>query len=105
MLNAMNSCKDAQIVMRKTRFLEEFLNDDELRDMNKTPEKYEGPCAAFTIPKIEVRNFAASKIDSLISDKPVRPDEFWTDQQWTDLREKVRTEIKRFEKRSDLPDR
>ena len=36
-------------------------------------------------------------IDSLLSKKTARPDEYWTDQQWAALREKVAVEIKQFE--------
>ena len=89
---------DRQLKQR-VRFLAQFLEDDELRDKGKTSQKYEGPCAVFTIPKIEVRNFVASKIDSLISKKSARPDEFWSEQQWATLRKKVATEVKRFEQK------
>ena len=98
MMNPMNySYVGKQQLKQRVKLLSQFLQDDELRDTQKTPKKYSGPCAAFTIPKIEVRNFVAGKIDSLLSKKTARPDEYWTDQQWAALREKVAVEIKQFE--------
>ena len=98
MMNRMNySYVGKQQLMQRVKLLSQFLQDNELRDMQKSLQKYSGPCAAFTIPKIEVRNFVAGKIDSLLSKKTARPDEYWTEQQWTTLREKVALEIKQFE--------
>ena len=98
MMNPMNySYVGKQQLKQRVKLLSQFLQDNELRDKQKTQQKYSGPCAAFTFPKIEVRNFVASKIDSLLSKKPARPDEFWTEQQWATLREKVAMEIKQFE--------
>ena len=98
MMEPMNySYVGKQQLKRRVKLLSQFLQDNELRDKQKTPQKYSGPCAAFTIPKIEVRNFVARKIDSLLSEQPARPDEFWTEQQWATLREKVAMEIEQFE--------
>ena len=98
MMNPMNySYVGKQQLKQRVKLLSQFLQDNELRDKQKTQQKYSGPCAAFTFPKIEVRNFVAGKIDSLLSKKPARPDEFWTEQQWATLREKVAMEIKQFE--------
>lgn len=98
MMNPMNySYIGKQQLKQRVKLLSQFLVDDELRDTQKSPRKYGGPCAAFTIPKIEVRNFAAGKIDSLLSKKQARPDEYWTKQQWAALRAKAALEIKQFE--------
>jgi hypothetical protein len=79
---------------RRILFLTAFLDDGTVRDKELNRRKYEGPCAAFTIPRIEVRDFAAMKIASLL-DLDDRPTEFWTKDQWTRLRSKVKTELNR----------
>jgi hypothetical protein len=53
---------------------------------------FDGPCAAFTIQTIEVRDFAAMQIASFLGFDD-RPTEFWTKDQWAQLRSKVHTEL------------
>ena len=77
---------------RRLACLVAFLDDRELRDDSKDKEKWDGPCAAFTFPKIEVRNFAAMQIASILK-LGAHPDEFWTARQWNELRKRVRTEL------------
>jgi len=79
---------------RRLAFLAAFLDDETVRDMANAPEKYEGPCAAFTIPRIEVRDFAAQHIASILGFDDA-PDEFWTPAEWRGLREKVRAGLSR----------
>ncbi|QDU42363.1 hypothetical protein Mal52_08190 [Symmachiella dynata] len=83
---------------RRLAFLASFLDDTEIRDPSIDAAKYEGPCAAFTFGKITVRDFAAMKIASVL-DLEERPDEFWTQDQWSQLRQRVRTALNR----EDLP--
>lgn len=74
-------------------FLASFLDDDALRDQSKNATKYDGPCAAFTFPKIEVRNFAAMQAASIL-ELEEEPDEHWDSHKWQQLRAKVRARIK-----------
>ena len=80
--------------------LEAFLEDKTVRDPSVKASRYDGPCAAFTFGKIEVRNFVAMKIASLL-DYDDRPTEFWKKAQWKALREKVRAGLAK-EKLPDL---
>src|SRR5258708_7942798 len=66
---------------RRLAILAAFLDDLSQRNMSTEPEKYEGPCAAFTFPEIEVRNFAAMQIASILETED-EPDKFWTAAQW-----------------------
>ena len=61
---------------RRLAFAAAFLEDESVRVMDGERGKFEGPCAAFTIPKIAVRDFAAMKIASIFR-MSERPDEFW----------------------------
>ncbi len=73
---------------RRLAFLAAFLTDKSVRKIGRVEGKFDGPCAAFTIPKIAVRDFAAMKIASILG-LPESPDEFWTSAQWKELRQKV----------------
>lgn len=73
-------------------FLASFLDDDGVRDQSKNAPKYDGPCAAFTFPKIEVRNFAAMQAASIL-ELEEEPDEHWDSRKWHQLRGKVRTRL------------
>jgi hypothetical protein len=77
---------------RRLAFLAALLDDPALRDNSISPKKFDGPCAAFTIPKITVRDFAAEKIASMVG-LTEHPDEFWTPAQWEELHKKVRAKI------------
>jgi len=80
---------------RRLAFLAAFLDDDALRQTNQT-----GPYAAFKIPKMTVRDFVAMQVASILDLKD-RPDEFWSAEQWTQLRETVKKALK-SEKLPDL---
>jgi hypothetical protein len=73
-------------------FLAAFLDDKEVRKKSGKGDKFDGPCAAFTIPKITVRDFAAMTIAAIL-DFEEEPDEFWTAGQWRKLRAKVRKKL------------
>ncbi len=75
---------------RRLAFLAGFLEDETVREIPKNEEhsKFSGPCAAFKIKRIAVRDFAADKIACILS-LSNHADEFWTAAQWTALREKV----------------
>jgi hypothetical protein len=81
----------------RLRLWAKFLDDDTLREMKASEEfggKFAGPCAAFTYPKIEVRDFAALQIGyTLGMDIPLRLD--WTPADWAILRNDVKTALRR----------
>jgi hypothetical protein len=77
---------------RRLAFLAAFLGDKVIRDVSVGPGRFEGPCAAFTIPRIAVRDFAAMEIASILKFKE-EPDEFWDAKQWANLRLKVRRSL------------
>jgi hypothetical protein len=80
---------------RRLAFLAAFLDDETLRDDRRNAKKYEGPCAAFTFPKITVRDFAAMQIASILKIDPLdSPDATWTKEQWAGLRLKVIERLK-----------
>jgi hypothetical protein len=78
---------------RRLAFLAAFLDDSTVRDPSVNAARYSGPCAAFTFGKIEVRDFAAMKIASMLHFQ-VRATEFWTADQWTRLRREVRAALR-----------
>jgi len=47
-------------------FLASFLEDKEMRDVSADKEKFSGPCAAFTIKKLRVCDFATIQLASLL---------------------------------------
>ena len=79
---------------RRLAFLAAFLDDETERVQPQRSEqsKFAGPCAAFTIPKTAVRDFAALQI-AFILGLPDRPNELWTTDQWSELRRKVRLRL------------
>lgn len=80
---------------RRLAFLAAFLDDETLRDDRRNAKKYEGPCAAFTFPKITVRDFAAMQIASILKIDPLDPpDATWTKEQWAGLRVKVKERLR-----------
>lgn len=94
MMNPLNhSATEGRNRGRRLAFLSAFLDDAAGRDLAADPEKYGGPCAAFTFPKIEVRNFAAMKIACLLGLCEATPDEFWDAEQWERLRAVVRDKL------------
>ncbi len=91
MMNVMDqSCTRETNVDRWLVFLAAFLDDAIVRE--SVGKKYEGPCAAFWFPTIQVRDFAAMQIAWLLGFDE-RPNEFWTEDDWTQLRNKVRTAL------------
>jgi hypothetical protein len=79
---------------RRLAFLAAFMDDQTSREIPKDEEqsKYSGPCAAFTINRITVRDFVAEQIACILN-FPETPDEFWTPTQWVALREKVKHKL------------
>jgi len=84
---------------RRLAFLATFLDDKNLRVIGKEEGKFGGPCAAFTIPKITVGDFAAGQLASMLG-LADRPDEFWTPAQW----EKLQRDVRRKLSEEALPD-
>ena len=80
-------------------YLAEFIDDKEVRDKQKNPKRFEGPCAGFTFQKLAVRDFVAMKLGSILLKMKERPDARWTEAQWRELRESVKSKLTEF----DLP--
>jgi hypothetical protein len=77
---------------RRLAFLAAFLDDEEVRV--RKGAKFSGPCAAFKFDRIEVRNFAAMTIASILKVRP-RPDQIWDGAKWTAYRDEIRDSLKR----------
>ena len=79
---------------RRLAFLAAFLDDTTLRDDEINAKKFDGPCAAFTFPKITVRDFSAMQIASILDISPLdSPDSTWTAKRWEELRSKVKARL------------
>lgn len=79
---------------RRLAFLAAFLDDTTLRDDQVNAKKFDGPCAAFTFPKITVRDFSAMQIASILDISPLdSPDSTWTAKRWEELRSKVKARL------------
>lgn len=76
---------------QRIRFLSAMLRDPSVRAIPEDRGKFEGPCAAMTLPVITVRDFAAMQLASVLGLLPPDgyPDELWTAAQWTALRVRV----------------
>jgi hypothetical protein len=85
---------------RRIAFLAAFLDDAEVRRLPPRGTgfpgdwrgKFSGPCAAFTFPEIEVRNYAAMEL-ACVLDLCDSPEPKWTAAQWTALRAKVKARL------------
>jgi hypothetical protein len=75
-------------------FLACFLDDATVRDLHADRYRYRGTPAAFTIPRLEVRNLAAMRIADVL-DLPLEVDASWTPEQWADFRAQVRKALPR----------
>ncbi|HEY3354338.1 MAG TPA: hypothetical protein VGQ83_13885, partial [Polyangia bacterium] len=53
------------------------------------PRRFTGPFAAFTFPRITVRDFAAAQLASILDLPGERPDQDWSPQRWAALRGRV----------------
>lgn len=85
---------------RRLAFLAAFLDDATVRRLPAhqgfgLEGKFDGPCAAFTFPEIEVRNSAAMEL-ACILDMCDSADSSWTSAQWAGLRAKVRAKLARM---------
>ena len=79
---------------QRLQFLRAFLDDTAERRLPDNPDegKFSGPCAAFTIPRLRVCDFAAMQAASILEWSDA-PDKTWTLPQWEKLRSKVRQEL------------
>lgn len=78
----------------RLQFLAQFLEDNTQRTIQESDKLYDGPCAAFTFPKITVRDFAAMTIARILK-LPEEPKPEWSLEQWAGFREKVVGELHR----------
>jgi len=95
---------------RRIAFLASFLDDGTVRTIPLFPDnetaarqvrsgrmvqnKYDGPCAAFTFKKIEVRDLAARELAYLLDIKG-EPKDSWTADQWQAFRGRLRERLAR----------
>ncbi|HML75179.1 MAG TPA: hypothetical protein PKB02_11880 [Anaerohalosphaeraceae bacterium] len=92
MMNPMSCCCfEEKNKKHRIAFLAAFLDDSTLRQMSNNP-KFDGPCAGFTFPVLEVRNFAAMGLSSLLY-MDESPNQSWTEEQWHQLRMKIQQKI------------
>jgi hypothetical protein len=82
------SCTGEDQPRETLRFLAQFLDDETIRDRADDENLYEGPCAAFTFPRITVRDFASKEIANIL-DFPESPSPDWSPEEWSALRDKV----------------
>ncbi len=80
--------------LQRLAFLAAFLDDTALRLLPKGEDegKFSGPCAAFTIPRLRVCDFAAMQAASILG-WPDRPDKKWTEAQWDGLVARVQAAL------------
>jgi hypothetical protein len=94
MMNPLNYCYiGTKNLARRLAFLSAFLDDSAVREMSGEKGQFEGPCAGFTIPRLAVRDLSAMKLAALLGMKEA-PDEFWTNDEWAELRRKVKEHLK-----------
>jgi hypothetical protein len=70
-----------------------FLDDTTVRDTWSDPKRYEGFPAGHVYTRLEVRDFAALELASLLK-LPEKPKPEWKPEQWSALRAKVRQALK-----------
>lgn len=75
-------------------FLGGFIDDTALRDEATNSELFDGPSAAFTIPKIRVCDFAAMQIASILN-MSHEPTDKWSVDQWDSFRAAVRKKLEK----------
>lgn len=103
-MNPMNYTRIGERQRReRLNFLARFINDAALRNMSSS-RKFEGPSAGFTFLKLEVRNFAAMQIATILKlEESPSPEKNWTTQQWSAYREKVKKAVEHELKPVDQP--
>jgi hypothetical protein len=75
-------------------FLATFLDDVTVRDVEANPKKHKEAWVAEEFPRLEVRNFAALTMASILK-MPAKPKPKWTAAQWAGLRANVKKAIDR----------
>jgi hypothetical protein len=95
--NHLGDPKDNRHKLDRLRLLASFLDDSSSREIGNVFDmkgKFSGPCAGFVYPKLEVRDFAAMEVATLlgieIGDKRER-----TAAEWAKIRETVREKLKK----------
>jgi hypothetical protein len=83
-----------QFPRERLAFLTTFLDDNEVRELGTGEKKDVEVNPGSKFPELEVRNYAAMQIASLLH-MPVEPKPEWTAEQWAALREQVRRALPR----------
>jgi hypothetical protein len=72
--------------------LASFLTDAELRDTATDPKRFDGPCAAFTFPRLAMRDLAAMSIASMLNARvDLFPNKTWKPAEWDHYRQQITT--------------
>ena len=92
MLDCLCDREDKRHLPSRMKLLSQFLDDDTVRDL-KSSSQFSGPCAGFHYRKIELRNYVATQLASLL-DIPIEVDEKRTPAEWATIRDRVRQKLK-----------
>jgi hypothetical protein len=79
---------------KRLEFLAGFLNDDSVRQAREKNKREGYAPAESRFPNLEVRNFAAMKIASILETGD-RPNKDWTKEQWAALRARMQERLSR----------
>jgi hypothetical protein len=93
LLNHLNDSGEKRNRRERLRLLAGFLDDDAVRDRGSS-KQFEGPCAGFQYEKLEVRDFAAMQLASLVGIE-VELNLERTPKQWAEIRQRVREAVDR----------
>jgi hypothetical protein len=93
LLHSFGDSRELRWRVERLRLLASFLDDLELRDQ-ETDVRFGGPCAGFLYPRVEVRDFAAEALSSLLGiELELKLDR--TPTEWAKVRADVQTALNR----------
>ena len=93
-LEILNNCGHSMSQsVRRLEFLATFLDDKEVRDVGVNAKLFKDPCAFSDLPKLEVRNGAASLL-AYILELRNEPNQKWQTKDWEVFRDQVRFRLR-----------